>query len=185
MGSSGNDIYESPKVMMLMKRMVIAAAAVIIIIAAVVYRSFAIIPFALGVIISSGFNIFKLRMLEMTVHKVLIMDDVEAGKNTVRLQYLIRYFLTGVVLVAVALIDNYTTPPPIYSNRESYLAVWALLFPNGPQSLLSSPLISIMGALFGIFTLQLSIFAVRFMKLEKDGTEFIKYEDDEDPEDTE
>jgi hypothetical protein len=122
-------------------------------------------------------------MLEQTVAKVVEMDDVEAGKNVVRLRYLLRYFLTGIVLVAVGLIHNYTMPPPIYSTRESYITVWATLFPNGPESLLNAPFINIIGALAGIFTLQLSVILVRSLKLEKDGTEFIEYVDDNDKED--
>ena len=161
-----------------MTKMIIVAALIIIAIGAVYYRSFAVIPFALGVIITLSLNIIKIRMLEKTVQKVLEMDDPEAGKNVVRFQYLIRYFLTGIVLVAVGLLQNYTTPPPIYSSRETYLAVWAVLFPNGPESLLNAPLISIWGALAGIFTLQISVILIRFLKLEKDGTNFIKYDDE-------
>jgi len=166
----------------IMTKMIIVAALIIIAIGAVYYRSFAVIPFALGVIITLSLNIIKIRMLEKTVQKVLEMDDPEAGKNVVRFQYLIRYFLTGIVLVAVGLLQNYTTPPPIYSSRETYLAVWAVLFPNGPESLLNAPLISIWGALAGIFTLQISVILIRFLKLEKDGTNFIKYEDEADVE---
>jgi len=108
------------------------------------------------------------------------MEDQQAGKNVIRLQYLLRYVLTAVVLVIVGLIHNYTTAPPFYSTRELYIAVWALLFPNAPEALLSAPLISMWGALAGIFTLQLSVILVRSMKLEKDGTNFIKYDDEED-----
>ena len=175
--------FESPKAAKLMMRMVIVAAIFVIAIGGAIYRSFAVIPFALGVAATSGLNIFKLRMLTNTIQKVLDTEDIETGKNTVRLQYLFRYFLTGVVLVAIALIDNYTTAPPIYSERVSHIAVWAAIFPNGPESLLTAPLISIMGALAGLFTLQLSIFIVRFFKLEKDGTEFIEYKDDEEDDD--
>jgi len=87
----------------IMTKMIIVAALIIIAIGAVYYRSFAVIPFALGVIITLSLNIIKIRMLEKTVQKVLEMDDPEAGKNVVRFQYLIRYFLTGIVLVAVGL----------------------------------------------------------------------------------
>jgi len=162
--------------------MVVVAALVIIVIGSVFYRSLAAVPFALGVMVTSGLNIIKVRMLEQTVRRVVKMDDQEAGKNVVRLQYLLRYFITGVVLVAVGLIQNYTTAPPIYSSRESYFAVWAVLFPNAPESLLSSPFISIWGAIIGIFTLQLSVILVRSMKLEKDGDTFIEYEEDDDTE---
>ena len=162
-----------------MIRMVLIAALAIIVAGAVFYRSLAAIPFAFGVLITSGLNIIKLRMLLRTIRKVVYMEDPAMGKNVVRLQYLLRYILTGAVLVAVGLIHNYTTPPPFYSSREAYFGVWAALFPNGPQSLLSAPLISIWGALAGIFTLQLSLILVRSMKLEKDGDTFIEYTDDD------
>jgi len=164
----------------LMMRMVIIAALFIMAVGVVYYRSLAAVPFALGVLITSGLNILKVRMLEKTVQKVVHMDDQEAGKNVVRLQYLLRYLLTGVVLVVVGLISNYTSPPPSYSSREAYLAVWEILFPTAPEALLKAPLISVWGALAGVFTLQLSVIMLRFMKLEKDGDNFIKYEEDED-----
>jgi len=161
--------------------MVAVAAIIIIIIGVVFYRSLAAIPFGLGVIVTSILNIYKIRMLERTVQKVINMEDKESAKNVVRLRYLLRYSLTGIVLVAVGLIHNYTSPPPIYSSRESYLGVWAVLFPGAPESLSSAPLISIWGAIFGVFTLQLSVILVRSLKLEKDGDNFIDYvEDDPD-----
>ena len=163
---------------------VFGAAGLMIIAGAIYYRSLAAIPFALGVIATSGLNILKLRMLEKTVQKVVNMDDQEAGKNVVRLQYLLRYFLTGVVLVAIGLIQTYTSPPPFYSSRDGYIGIWAAIFPNAPEALLTAPIISVWGALFGIFTLQLAVIIVRSLKLEKDGTNFIKYEDDDEDEDT-
>jgi len=163
-----------------MIKMVLISALIFIIVGAIVYRSLAIIPFALGVMVTSGLNILKLRMLERTVQKVINTEDREMGKNIVRLQYLLRYFLTGIVLVAVGLIHNFTSPPPFYSDRDGYIAVWATLFPNAPAALLEAPFISIWGALAGIFTLQLSVIIVRSLKLEKDGEHFVKYVDDEE-----
>jgi len=163
----------------LMIRMVIVTALLIIVIGMIYYRSFAALPFALGVIVTSCLNIIKIRMLEQTVHKVMSMTDQDAGKNTVRLQYLLRYLLTGVVLVLVGLIQNYTTPPPFYSDRTWYIAVWAILFPGGSEAFLNAPFISIWGALAGLFTLQASIIIIRSMKLEKNGENFIKYDNDD------
>ena len=173
-------VYEPLKPSRLMMKMVLIAASIMIVGGAVYYRSLAAIPFAFGVLATSGLNIFKLRMLERTVQKVIYMEDQEAGKNIVRFQYLLRYFMTGVVLVIIGLIHNFTTPPPFYSDRDGYIAVWATIFPNAPEALLTAPLISIWGALFGIFTLQLSVIIVRSLKLEKDGEHFVKYEDDEE-----
>ena len=174
------DDLGSTKASKLMTRMIMVAALIIIIAGVIYYRSLAALPFALGVIIISGLNIIKVRMLEKTVQKVVNMDNQESGKNLVRFQYLLRYMLTGVVLVAIGLISNYTTRPPFYSSRESYFAVWATLFPNAPEALLEAPVISVWGALAGVFTLQLSIMLVRMFKLEKDGTNFIEYKDDDD-----
>jgi len=162
----------------LMIKFIPLTAALIIIIGIIYYRSLAAVPFSLGVLATSALNILKVRMLEKTVQKVVDMDDQDAGKNVVRFQYLFRYFLTGVVLAAVGLIHTFTTPPAIYSSRELYINVWGTLFPNAPEALLTAPFISIWGALAGIFTLQLAVIIVRSFKLEKDGTEFIKYEDD-------
>jgi len=173
-----------------MIKMIIVAGLIIVVIGILYYivsdRPFAALPFTLGVAATTALNVVKIRMLEKTVQKVISMDigDQEAGKNTVRFQYLIRFFLTGVVLVAVGLIQNYTTAPPFYSSREFYLPIWALIFPNGPESLLTAPFISLWGALAGIFTMQISVILLRFMKLEEDGTEFIEYKDDDEIEDT-
>ena len=166
----------------LMMKMVAIAALIIIIIGLIYYRSLAVIPFAFGVIATSALNVLKLRMLERTVQKVIYMEDQETGKNMLRLQYLLRYFLTGVVLVAIGLIHIYTSPPPFY-RELNWFSVWGALFPNAPESLLNAPFISLWGALAGIFTLQIAVIIVRAFKLEKDGTEFIKYEDDESDED--
>jgi len=162
----------------LMVKMIMLAALIIIIIGVVFYRSLAVFPFALGVLITSGLNIIKMRMLERTVQKIIYMDDQEAGKNIIRFQYLLRYFLTGIVLVAIGLIQNYTSPPPIYSSRDWYIGVWAFLFPNAPDTLIYAPFISVWGAVAGIFTLQIAVIIVRSFKLEKDGDNFIKYDDD-------
>jgi len=61
------------------------------------------LPFALGVLLTSALNVLKVKMLERSVNKIVNMENVESGKNFARLQYLLRYFLTGIVLVAAAL----------------------------------------------------------------------------------
>ena len=164
----------------LLIRMIGVAALLIILIGIFYYRSFAALPFSFGVLILSGLNILKVHMLESTVQRVADMStgEEELGKNVIRIRYLLRYFLTGIVLVAIGLIQNYTTEPPLHSGRTVYINIWAVLFPNGPESLLSAPLISIWGAVAGLFTLQIAVIIVRSFKLEKDGVNFIKYEDD-------
>ena len=95
--------------------------------------------FAIGVILSSALNVGKVAMLERAVQKTLDMENPTAGGNFIRVQYLLRYFLTGLVLVAAGLVTKYVDPP----------------------------FINIIGAIAGIFTMQIAVVTVRSMKLEE------------------
>jgi len=161
-------------------RMILLVALVMIIAGVIYYRSLAALPFALGVLATSGVNILLYKMIERTVLKVMYMDDPLAGKNTVTIHSMLRFLITGVVLAIIGVIHSYTTPPPISNPNRLYLEAWAVIFPNAPGALLTAPLISLWGALFGIFTLKLSLKLIGFLKLEKDGEHFVKYEDDID-----
>lgn len=90
--------------------------------------------FSIGVILTSALNVGKVLLLERSVKKTVEMDDPNAGKNYIRLQYLLRYFITALILVVAGL----------------------------------TPFISIWGALAGIFTLQISVVAIRAIKLDDD-----------------
>jgi len=164
------------------KRMILITALVIIIIGAIVYRSLAVFPFALGVLATSGLNILLYGMIERTVHKVLYMEDQVHGKNIVTLHSMLRILITGAVLAVIGITHNFTSPPPVYNPNRLYIGVWASIFPGAPESLLTAPFISLWGALFGIFTLKLSLKLIGFLKLEKDGEHFVKYADDDDDE---
>jgi len=119
--------------------MIGVAALVIIIGGAIYFRSVTSLYFAFGVILTSALNVLKVYLLERTIQKTLEMNDPSSGKNYVKLQYLLRYVLTGVVLLGVGLITVYVDPP--------FINVW--------------------GAVFGIFTLQISVIIVRHMKIEE------------------
>ena len=95
--------------------------------------------FPLGVILSSALNVLKVVLLERAINKTLDMDEPKAGSNYIRIQYLMRYFLSGAVLLAAGLITKYVDPP----------------------------FINIVGALVGIFTMQISVIVVRSMKIEE------------------
>jgi len=97
--------------------------------------------FAFGVVLTSALNVLKVYMLERTVQNTLEIDDVSTGKNYVRLQYLLRYALTGAVLLVAGLIWINVDPP--------FINIW--------------------GAIAGIFTLQISVIVVRSMKIENDS----------------
>jgi len=128
-----------------MKMVLVICIAAMVIIAggAAVYLFAAALParesflFALGVILTSALNVLKITMLERSVRKTVDMEDPNAGKNYIRLQYLLRYFLTGAVLVVIGVIATLT---------QYYGIVW--------------------GAIAGIFTLQISVFTVRAMNLD-------------------
>ena len=122
-----------------MIQMVGVAALIFMLAGAVFYRSLAALPFALGVSIPAALNMLKIYMLDCTVNKVIDMDDPNTGKNYVRLQYLFRYLLTGLVLLAIGLIHANTDPP----------------------------VISIWGAVAGVFTMQISVIICRALKYDE------------------
>ena len=118
--------------------MACAAALVMIIAATAILRSAAALPFALGVIIMTAVNVFKIFLLERTVNAAADMENIDTGKNYVRLQYLLRYFITGAVLLVIGLL------------------YWRELIPEACA----------WGAVFGIFTMQISVMIVRHMKFD-------------------
>jgi len=136
---------------------IIISAGIIIAIGIIVYRSFEALPFALSVAIISALNVGKIWMLERAVNKITDMDDPDTGKNYVKFQYLIRYFGTAIVLLAIGFLYLYT-PVPIS-------VVW--------------------GAIAGIFTMQLAIIRIRFIKFEEDTpSEDSSEQENPPPEDT-
>jgi len=109
-----------------------------IVIGIIYYRSVYALYFAIGVILTSSLNVGKVFLLQRTVQKTLEKDDINSGKNYVRLQFLLRYALTTAVLLASGLISVYVDPP--------FISIW--------------------GAIAGLFTLQISVLIVRHRKLE-------------------
>ena len=83
--------------------LVLIAGGIVLILVVASLPSKEAFPYAIGVLLSSALNVAKVCMLERTVQKTLDMEDADAGKNFVRLQYLLRYLLTGVILVVAAL----------------------------------------------------------------------------------
>jgi len=67
------------------------------------FKLFSFFPFLLGVIMGAGVTILRIVMLERAVNKALEMDQ-ERAANYLRLQHLLRYLVTGAVLVAAALL---------------------------------------------------------------------------------
>jgi hypothetical protein len=106
------------------------------------YRSPEAVAFAAAAALMAGLNVIKVYMIERTVHKSIDMDDANEGKNYVRLQYLVRFAITGVILAAAALFTGRT---------GLYGSVW--------------------GAVAGVFTFQIAAFCLRFFNLEEDEKE--------------
>jgi len=122
--------------------LMIGLVALVFIIGGVVFhRSVYALYFAIGVILTSGLNVLKIFMLERTVSNTLEMEDPEAGKNNVRLQYLFRFFITAAVLVGIGLVNVFFDPP--------FISIW--------------------GAIAGIFTLQIALIIVRHRKIDEES----------------
>jgi len=62
--------------------------------------------FAIGVLLTTGLNIIKVIWLEHAVEKAVAMDDQTAASNYIRMQYLLRLLLTGLILVFAAVMAN-------------------------------------------------------------------------------
>jgi len=87
------------------KRMilVIGASSLVIIAGGIIFfRSLEALPFAFGVLLMAALNAVKVVMLERAVYKISGMGEKEAS-NYMRIRYLLRFVITGVVLyIAVA-----------------------------------------------------------------------------------
>ena len=112
---------------------VVISALAIMIGGAIFYRTLEALNFALGVFLSTALTILKIYLLDRNVSRILDMDDAKAGRNYFQAQYIVRYLLTGAVLVAAALI----------------------------------PFINIYGAVLGVLTMQIAVFAVKMMKIDE------------------
>ena len=120
--------------------MLCITAAVAMAVGAAIYRSIESLYFIIGVVLTSSLNVGKIYMLDRSVRKTLEMDSPSSGKIYVRLQYLLRYFLTGAVLLGAGLVTVYVEPP--------FINIW--------------------GAIAGVFTLQIAVIIVRHMKIEEE-----------------
>lgn len=62
------------------------------------------LPYALGLLLTSALNVLKVFIIEKQSQRIMKMENPKTGKHYVTFQYFIRYILTGLVLVAAALI---------------------------------------------------------------------------------
>jgi len=86
----------------------LVTALIMIITGAIVSVFYPVIPsllfFALGVLLTTCLNIVKVVWLEKSVQKAATMEDPATAGNYIRLQYLLRFLFTGLVLIFAVLV---------------------------------------------------------------------------------
>ena len=82
-------------VMLITAAIMIAAGTV----ASIYFPDILPIPFALGVLLSTGLNIVKLKWLNHAVKTATSLEDKGAAANYIRLQYIFRFLFTALVLL--------------------------------------------------------------------------------------
>jgi len=84
--------------------LVVCVSLLVLIAASLAYfRSLEFLPFSLGALLGAATNVSKIIMLERAVDKAVGMETKRA-ENYLRIQYLLRYVITGVVLAASILV---------------------------------------------------------------------------------
>ena len=137
----------SPITLIIIKRIGIVTTAIIA--GAFIISFFAsftfitIMLFSIGVLITSALNCFKIYMIERTATKISNMDKPEIGKGYAYFQYVLRYFLTAIVVALVMLIMYLIT------GQSPFLS-----FDTG-RSTLYDPII--IGLVVGLFTLKIAV----------------------------
>ena len=84
---------------------ILVLALIMLVGGAFFYRGIALLVFALGVFMTAGTHALKLIWLKHTIAKAAKLD-VQQAVNAVRAQYLLRFLLTIVVLVAAGLLSQ-------------------------------------------------------------------------------
>ncbi|MCL1848229.1 MAG: hypothetical protein FWF83_00935 [Clostridiales bacterium] len=82
---------------------VLAALSFCVILGGVIYNpSLTVLPFVLGVSLTGGLNLLRVKLLDSALGKAVAMDQGLA-LHYLQIQYFLRFILTGVVLFAAAL----------------------------------------------------------------------------------
>lgn len=94
------------KLSYLAKKMItiMGVSFIVFVLASIIYyRSLSFFPFALGVLLGTALSMMKVIMIEKVVDKSLEMDT-KTAPNYIKLQYMVRFLFTGILLVAAALV---------------------------------------------------------------------------------
>ena len=90
--------------------LIICIAFIIIGFGGIFFRSSAILPFAVGVIITASFAIAKVKWLEANLRIMGFIEGEAAQLNFIRVQQLLRFLATGAVLVGAVYLDRLLLP---------------------------------------------------------------------------
>jgi len=93
---------------------------------ALFYRSWAFLPFAGGALLGTALSAAKVILLERTVRKMASIEDKEKAANYVRLQSLLRFLLTGLVLVLPAFAIRWGLPPGVFWGAAAGVLAYQL-----------------------------------------------------------
>jgi len=102
-----------------------------------------ILLFSLGVFITSALNCFKIFMIERTAMKISNMNSADIGKGYAFIQYVLRYFLTAIVVGIVFLIMYLVTGESPFISLEA------------GRSALYGPIV--VGLIVGLFTMKIAV----------------------------
>jgi len=107
--------------------LVIICASIVMILGGVVFlRAMYALEFALGVVMACGLNIAKVLMLKYAVTRATSMDS--GGMGFTSIMYLVRFVLTGLVLVAAHFIPFVELLGTVFGLLAMPIASYVLKF---------------------------------------------------------
>jgi hypothetical protein len=92
-------------VILALMALIIIAAAIVVYVREMGFVSH-FLPFAGGAVLGAGINVMKVFLLDRAVNKAVGIEEGKSGAVYMRLQYFVRFILTGVVLVGAVLIST-------------------------------------------------------------------------------
>lgn len=118
------------KLTKLAKKMILTICIIMLVFmtaSVIYYRSLACLPFIYGGLLGCALSVYKVILLEKAVDKALGLEQKTAD-NYVRLQSLLRFFLSAVVLVAAALIPSISLWGAVAGVFSFQLSLYVLRF---------------------------------------------------------
>jgi len=110
------------------KRMILVVCGALLVLVAgsiVYYRSFEFLPFAFGALLGTVLNIIKIVMIDRTVKRA-VDPGSKIAANAVLIQQLLKFALTGLVLVLAATIPFISLWGAVFGILTFHVAAWSL-----------------------------------------------------------